>query len=343
MSYKICKQSDDCIVLQDTGGVVDSVFGAVLAAIGAGIIYLGWFGYQDTDEKFMPLIVALVGSCLFFPVFKRNRLTIDAIRKEVVKTKSWFGITAEKEIVTNNNLSLLEMSGFTTDEFSAFFDTLKRANHHYSIKFYSHPEWDLVIRDISTLINIALFFEKHFDTDLAIAVKNQRQMFSSEGLLRNHKSTPLPEDGVVKETAFQQRTIGTGRMGKFKLWTASISCIVWSTATVAFLLYTSALENFDLIPTPLQYFLAIAFVSIVSFSMINRSIPTQLKIDHGRLIVKKTFFKTKSYPLSDVIGVTNIAKITYLITRQGTESLAYKISSKYSYAIHSWLIPFLNK
>ena len=132
-------------------------------------------------------------------------------------------------------------------------------------------------------------------------------------------------------------------MGKFKLWAASISCIVWSIATVAFLLYTSALENFDLIPTPLQYFLAIAFVSIVSFSMINRSIPTQLKIDHGKLIVKKTFFKTKSYPLSDVIGVTNIAKITYLITRQGTESLAYKISTKYSYAVHSWLIPFLNK
>ncbi|QYK13551.1 hypothetical protein K0I63_03275 [Shewanella rhizosphaerae] len=57
MSYKIYRQTDEQIVLQDTG------------------------------EIFMPLIVVLVDSCLFFPVFKRNRLTIDAIRKEAVKTK----------------------------------------------------------------------------------------------------------------------------------------------------------------------------------------------------------------------------------------------------------------
>lgn len=41
MSYKIYKQTDEQIVLQDTGGVIDFVFGTVLAAIGAGIIYLG--------------------------------------------------------------------------------------------------------------------------------------------------------------------------------------------------------------------------------------------------------------------------------------------------------------
>jgi uncharacterized membrane protein YeaQ/YmgE (transglycosylase-associated protein family) len=121
MSYKICKQTDERIVLQDTGGIIDFVFGIFLAAIGAGVIYLGWFGYQDSGELFMPLIVALVGSCFFFPVFKVNRLTIDATRKEIVKTKSWFGITSKKEIVTNRSLSLLEMSGFTTGEFEAFF------------------------------------------------------------------------------------------------------------------------------------------------------------------------------------------------------------------------------
>lgn len=75
MSYKICKQTDDCIVLQDTGGIIDFIFGIGMAAMGAGVIYLGWFGYQDTGEIFIPLILALVGSCLFFPMFKRNRLT----------------------------------------------------------------------------------------------------------------------------------------------------------------------------------------------------------------------------------------------------------------------------
>ncbi|WP_392341184.1 hypothetical protein [uncultured Shewanella sp.] len=122
MSYKIIKQTDEHIVLQDTGGIIDFIFGIVFASLGAGVIYLGWFGYQDTGEIFMPLIIALVGSCLFFPMFKRNRLTIDATRKEVVKTKSWFGITSNKEIVTNSGLSLLEMSGFITGEFNAFFD-----------------------------------------------------------------------------------------------------------------------------------------------------------------------------------------------------------------------------
>ena len=71
--------------------------------------------------------------------------------------------------------------------------------------------------------------------------------------------------------------------------------------------------------------------------------PTRLKIDHGNLIVKTSLFGERKYPLSEVIGVVNVAKITYLITRQGSEQLAYKIPTKYSYAIHSWLIPFLNK
>ena len=81
----------------------------------------------------------------------------------------------------------------------------------------------------------------------------------------------------------------------------------------------------------------------ISLLIINNDVPTRLKIDHGNLIVKTSLFGERKYPLSEVIGVVNVAKITYLITRQGSEQLAYKIPTKYSYAIHSWLIPFLNK
>ncbi|GIU45210.1 hypothetical protein TUM4438_18170 [Shewanella sairae] len=53
MGYKICKQTDERMVLQTTGGIIDFIFGIVMAAIGAVIMYLRWFNFQDTGEIIM--------------------------------------------------------------------------------------------------------------------------------------------------------------------------------------------------------------------------------------------------------------------------------------------------
>ncbi|WP_144211078.1 hypothetical protein [Shewanella donghaensis] len=341
MSYKICKQTDERIVLQDTGGFFDFIFGIVLVVLGSGVIYLGWFGYQDTGELLMPLIIALVGCCFFFPVFKVNRLIIDAVNKEIIKTKSWFGITTNREVITNRSLSLLEMSGFTSGEVEAFFDSTERANHHYSLKFYSYPEWNLLIRSFPTMLDIALFIEQHFDTELALIVQHKRHKFSAIGLLKNHQKTTLPNDSTVKETGFQELRIAFTRGGIIRQWAVPVSLSMWAIMTSGFLLYLSALEGFTYIPVALQYLLAFIFSFGISFLIIKNYVPNHLKIDHGNLIVKTSLFGARKYPLSEVIGVVNVAKITYLITRQGSEKLAYKIPTKYSYAIHSWLIPFV--
>ncbi|QYK13548.1 hypothetical protein K0I63_03260 [Shewanella rhizosphaerae] len=341
MSYKIYKQTDEQIVLQDTGGVIDFVFGAVLAAIGAGIIYLGWFGYQDTGEIFMPLIVTLVGSCLFFPVFKRNRLTIDAVRKEVVKTKSWFGITAEKEIVTNNNLSLLEMSGFTSGKFAAFFDNKEAILHHYALKFYCHPEWHLTIRNLSTMINVVMFFEKHFDTDLALVIQDRRHKFSTKGLLRDHKPTALPNDDLVRESSFQQLTLGGMPASSLKFWLFAANTIGIAFFIVIFVLFFSESIFTPYVSMPIQYALSVLLIGFFSWIFFYRSSGVKLKIYNDKLIVKHGVFTRKTYKLSDVIGVVNMTRNTYLVTRLGAECLAFKLPTKHSYAIHSWLAPYL--
>ncbi|MGI1999511.1 hypothetical protein [Shewanella frigidimarina] len=343
MSYKICKQNDERIVLQDTGGIIDFIFGIVLASLGAGVIYIGWFSYQDTGEIFMPLIIALVGCCFFFPVFKVNRLVIDAVNKEIIKTKSWFGITTNKEVITNRSLSLLEMSGFTSGEVEAFFDSTERANHHYSLKFYSYPEWSLSMRGFSTMLDVALFIERHFDTDLAMVVQHKRHKFSAIGLLKNHQITPLPNDSTVKEVGFQEIRVASTRGGMVRQWAVPISLILWAIMTSGFLLYLSMLEGFTSIPFAIQQIIAFIFVSGLSYLIMNNCVSTRLKIDHGNLIVKTSLFGARKYPLSEVIGVVNVAKITYLVTRQGSEQLAYKIPTKYSYAIHSWLMPYLKR
>ncbi|QFU24352.1 hypothetical protein FM038_020835 [Shewanella eurypsychrophilus] len=339
MSYKICKKTDGNIILQDTG----FIFGIVLASVGAGIMYLSWFNYQDTGEILISFVFLLLGSCFFFPMFKNNRLTIDAENKEVIKTKSWFGITTNKEVVTNRNLSLLEMSGFTSGEFEAFFDSTERTRHHYSLKFYSYPEWNLLIRSFSTMLDIMLFIEQHFDTDLALVIQHKRHKFSAKGLLKNHQKTPLPNDSTVKETGFQELRIASTRGGIIRQCAMPISLTLWAIMTSGFLLYLSALEGFTYIPVAVQYLTAFIFSSGISLLVINNFVPTRLKIDHGSLVVKNSLFGHAKYPLPEVIGVVNVAKITYLITHQGSEQLAYKIPTKYSYAIHSWLLPFLSK
>ncbi|MDO6777244.1 hypothetical protein Q4591_18010 [Shewanella sp. 3_MG-2023] len=343
MSYKIIKQTDERIVLQDTGGIIDFIFGIVMASVGAGVMYLSWFNYQDTGEIVMSFVFLLLGSCFFFPMFKINRLVIDAVNKELTKTKSWFGITTNQEVVTNSSLSLLEMSGFTSGEVEAFFDNQKQVSHHYCLKFYSYPEWNLTMRGFSVMLDIALFIEQHFDTDLALVVQHKRHKFSAKGLMNNHQETPLPNDSMVKETGFQQLTISAAKGGVIGQRIVAISIITWAVMTSVFLLYLSEMEGFTYIPFAAQQLIAFIFVSGLSYISINSSVSTRLKIDHGNLIVKTSLIGVRKYPLSDVIGVVNLAKITYLITRQGGVSLAYKIPTKYSYAIHSWLLPFLKK
>ncbi|WP_350997755.1 hypothetical protein [Shewanella sp. TB7-MNA-CIBAN-0143] len=341
MGYKICKQTDEHIVLQTTGGIVDFIFGAVMGAIGAVIMSLGWFNYQDTGEIIMSLVFLLLGSCFLIPALKRNRVIVDVTNKQFVKTKSWFGITTNKEIITNNGLTLLEMSGATSGEVNAFFDNQKQVSHHYRLKFYSYPEWNLSMRGFSTMLDVALFIEQHFDADLAMVVQHKRHKFSTKGLLQNHQKTPLPNDSIVKETGFQQLTISAAKGGVIGQWIVAISIITWAVLTSVFLLYLSEMEGFTYIPFAVQQLIAFIIVSGLSYISINSSVSTRLKIDHGNLIVKTSLFGARKYPLSEVIGVVNVAKITYLITRKGSEQLAYKIPTKYSYAIHSWLMSFI--
>lgn len=341
MSYKILKQNDNRIVLQDTGGIIDFIFGIVLVVLGAGLIYFAWFGYQDTGELFLPVIIALVGSCFFFPVFKVNRLVIDAVNKEVIKTKSWFGITSTKETITNRSLSLLEMSGFTSGEFEAFFNGTDRARDHYHLKFYSYPEWDLLIRNFSTMLDVALFIEQHFDTEIAIVVQHKRHQFTAKGLLKNHQKTPLPNDSTVKETGFQTLRIASTQGGLIRQYSMPVGTSLLSIVTSVFLLYSSTFESYIYFPATLQYLIVFILSIGISLFIINDSIPTKLKIEHGNLIVKTNLFAARKYPLPEVTGVVNVAKITYLITGQGSEQLAYRIPTKYSYAIHSWLMDFI--
>lgn len=341
MSYKILKQNDNRIVLQDTGGIIDFIFGIVLVVLGAGLIYFAWFGYQDTGELFLPVIITLVGSCFFFPAFKSNRLVIDAINKEIVKSKSWFVLTTNKEVITNHNLSLVEMTGDTSNELEAFFDPKEPVRHHYNLKFYSYPEWNLSISNFSTMLNIVLFIEQHFDADIALLVQHKRQAFSSQGLLNNHQKTPLPNDSKVRETAFQTLTIGGSLLDIAKYWIMSLGYISWSVATVTFILFFSDGLFTPYIPMPVQYALSALLVGFTLWLPTHNKSATRLIINNETLTVKHIPFGEKHYPLTDVIGVANIAKITFLMTKQGSETLACRIPTKYSYAIHSWLMDFI--
>lgn len=343
MSYKICKQTDDCIVLQDTGGIIDFMFNVFLAGIGAGVIYLGWFGYQDTGELFMPLIVALVGSCFFFNLFKRNRVTIDANKKIAIKTKSWFGITSNEEIINNSSLTLLEMSGFTTNELNAYGDDNQRINYHYSLKFYSYPEWQLAIRDFSTMINIVLFFEKHFDAELALVVQHQRHTFSTEGLLKNHIPTALPNNNWVRETDFQQLTIGGLPLTSVSCWLLAVFYIGAPLASMTMVLFYSGQLFEPYVPMAVQYVFAALFVGTFIGLFIRRLTGTRLSISHDVILVKNSLFSTRAYKRAEVVGVAKVAKITYLITQAGATALAYRLPTQSSYAIHSWLAQYIGK
>ncbi|WP_445776738.1 hypothetical protein [Shewanella sp.] len=59
------------------------------------------------------------------------------------------------------------------------------------------------------------------------------------------------------------------------------------------------------------------------------------------MITKHGAFNEKTYKRSDIIGVVNITRNTYLVTRLGAEWLAFRLPTEYSYAIHSWLMPYL--
>ncbi|MFT5704390.1 MAG: hypothetical protein ACI8SK_000336 [Shewanella sp.] len=99
--------------------------------------------------------------------------------------------------------------------------------------------------------------------------------------------------------------------------------------TSVFLLYLSEMEGFTYIPFAVQQLIAFILVSGLSYISINSCVSTRLKIDHGNVIVKTSLIGARKYPLSEVVGVVNIAKITDLITRQGAETLAYRIPTKY--------------
>ncbi|MFT5704391.1 MAG: hypothetical protein ACI8SK_000337 [Shewanella sp.] len=68
----------------------------------------------------------------------------------------------------------------------------------------SYLLWNLSMRGFSTMLDIALFIEQHFDTDLAMLVQHKRHKFSVKGLLKNHQKTPLPNDSIIKETGLYQ-------------------------------------------------------------------------------------------------------------------------------------------
>lgn len=343
MSYKICKQTDERIVLQDTGGIVDFAFSIVWMGLGLGLVYIAWFGYQDTGELLMPIIIGLVGCCFFIPVFKVNRLVTDAVSKEVIKTKSWFGITSEQEIVTNGNLSMIEMSGFIYNELENVTENSRQHRRYYFLTFYSYPEWKLSMRDMPTMLNVALFIERHFDADIAIKTEGTRHQFSALGLLKNHQKVDLPDCSLVAETGFQQLGVGVGGVGRIKFWLSSIMSISWIVIALWVVLYSGVLEVFDNIPAlPLQI-AVLAFVALLSVLNINASFPTTLKIDHGHVIVKNSLFKARRYPLADVIGAVNFLDITFLLTKHGVERLAYKLPNQHSYAIHTWLLAFIKR
>ncbi|NKF49367.1 hypothetical protein G3R49_02070 [Shewanella sp. WXL01] len=343
MSYKICKQTDERIVLQDTGGIVDFIFGIVWAVLGLGLVYIAWFGYQDSGDLLMSIAIALVGCCFFFPVFKVNRLVIDAVNKEIIKTKSWFGIASEQETVTNGNLSMIEMSGFIYNELESVTEDSRQRRRYYFLRFYSYPEWELSMRDMPTMLNVALFIERHFDSGVAIKTEGTRHKFSALGLLKNYQKVDLPECSLVAETGFQQLGVGVGGVGRIKFWLSSLMSISWIVIALWLVLYTDVLEGFDSIPVlPLQI-AVLAFVTLLSGLSINASFPATLKIDHGHLIVKNSLLKARRYPLADVIGAVNFLDITFLLTKNGVERLAHNLPNQHSYAIHTWLLPFIKR
>lgn len=343
MSYRIRKQTAEQIVLQDNGGLIDFIIGFVIAAIGAGIVYLAWFDYQDTGELFTPVAMAVVGSCFFFPVFKTNRVTINANRKEIVKIKSWFCIVSQKEVVTNNSLSLLEMSGFTTGQVEAFFDPQEAVAHHYCLKFHSYPEWELVISDFSSMISIALFIERFFTTDIALVVQNRRHKFSAQGLLKSHKHTALPNDNIVREEGFQTLRIGGHHFLSIGFWVALLGILGCVLVPVIFILCFSEDVFTPYVPMFIQYLFAVLAVGTAIWFVMKKTMATRLQVINDRLVVKLGPFSKADFHFSEVVGVANVAENTYLITQDGAEKLAYQISTTNGYAIHSWLLPFLKK
>ncbi|WP_394131457.1 hypothetical protein [Shewanella maritima] len=325
MSYKICKQTDECILLKDTGGIFDFLFSLFLAALGIGAFYLAWYGYQETDKLWVSVVIAMIGCCLFLPTFKVNRLVVDASNKQIIKTKSWFGVTSEKEVVTNSNLSMLEMSGFSYEKIEGLTEHSSLVRVHYLLTFFSKPEWQLLIRDLPTMLNVALFIERNFDANIAIKTEGTRHQFSALGLLKNYQKVDLPECSMVAETGFQQLGVDFGGFARFKFWLASLMSISWIFIALWLVLYTDVLEDIGSIPTPVLQVAVFVFVAVLSSLYINASFPATLKIDHGQLIVKNSLLKARRYPLADVIGAVNFLNITFLLTKHGVERLAYNL------------------
>jgi hypothetical protein len=222
-----------------------------------------------------------------------------------------------------------------------FFDNKGAIQHHYSLKFYSYPEWHVTIRNVSTMINIVMFFEKHFDTDIALVIEHKRHKFTTKGLLENNKKTAIPTDGLVRESGFQQLTVGGMPFTSLRFWLFAVNTIGISFFIVIFILFFSESVFTPYVSLPVQYALSALLIGFFTWVFLYRASGAKLKINNDSLIVKHGVFKAKKYKRAEIIGAVHITRNTYLITESGAEWLAFKLPIEHSYAVHSWLMQYL--
>jgi hypothetical protein len=126
-------------------------------------------------------------------------------------------------------------------------------------------------------------------------------------------------------------------------WLFAMSTIGISFFISIFILFFSESVFTPYVSLPVQYALSALLIGFFSWVFFYRAAGTKLRIYNDTLIVKHGVFNEKTYKRSDIIGVVNITRNTYLVTRLGAEWLAFRLPTEHSYAIHSWLMPYLKR
>tara|TARA_B100001059_G_scaffold235105_1_gene279707 strand:+ start:16902 stop:17936 length:1035 start_codon:yes stop_codon:yes gene_type:complete len=344
MSYKLQKQSNEQLIFTDNGGVSGVIFHFLLMCLGAWLIYISVIDIYKTGELVWSSIIILLGLVLCTPVLKVNKVILSAKNKDIVSTRSWLGVVTKKKHIINSQLSLVEVSGFTTGEFEKFFDTEKPVLEHFSMKFFSYPELTMNMATLSDILKSVAFLEAHFDTDLALVAGNRRHKLSIDGLKTNStESADIPNDRYFKQSNSGELIITARPVTSPQF--CSLIMLIWlfTLFTIWFLFNHAHLVGAQYLPAALQSVLSVVLIVLGGYFSTIIMGRKRFKVSNGDLIVKAIGAKNKVIKRDDVWGAAKVARRTYLLTKSGAICLGYNLPRKYSIAIHDWFAKSINK
>lgn len=336
MSYSISKHTDDSLILTNTRGMAGILVSIFFVFFGLMLMTLAVGEWQESGE--WPVAMCLFGAAAFLPVFRFNKVVISAKSKDLVQTQSWFGVVFGSKHILNEQLSLIEISGLISGEFAHFLDPSEHVRHSYSLTFFSHPKLTLTIATFSDLLKTIAFFEAHFDTNIALLIGNNRHKFTPAGLMEKGKPTPLPQDGLVRQTGVAQLSV---KGHPLVIWMINIPILSVALLGIWMLHFQEEMFRQVYIPPFYQYALSACLIALsLGFVAFIRG-ACLLTVENDMLTISKKGCRTKHFKLADVWGVSQVTNVTYLLTKNGAEKLAYKLPDKHNFAIHSWLTQFI--